>query len=175
MHGQVLCERGPAYAYAYLFLNSCVRGFKLASAPLVLAYTDTGLHAHVASQEPSFKSRFICFLSKCKFDSLFYPFAYFAPFSGKGSTNRVAAWYWVLIAETRAHICVVDFEPIIHLLPKGSTSAILVKTLAERWWHTTHTLHFANREMNMTPYDFHHMTNLWCDVALINLESELGT
>ena len=28
------------------------------------------------------------------------------------------------------------------------------------WWDTIHTFHIAEREMTVTPYDFHHMTGL---------------
>ena len=112
--------------------------------------------------------------SNANLTPFFHPFVDFAPFSGRGSTNRVAAWYRVLTAETRAHICVTGFEPIILLLPERFASAILVQTLAEKWWDTTHTFHIANREMTLTPYDFHRMTVLRCDGALINLEGEWG-
>ena len=40
---------------------------------------------------------------------------------------------------TKAHIHVAGFEPIIRLLPKRLTSAILVQCLAEGWWDITHT------------------------------------
>ena len=96
------------------------------------------------------------------------------PFSGRGSTNSVAAWYRVLTAVTRAYIRVTSFKPIIYLLSERSTSAILVQSLVERWWDTTHTFHIANREMIVTPHDFHYMTSVRCDGALINLEGELG-
>ena len=50
-----------------------------------------------------------------------------------------------------------------------------MQTLAERWWDTTHTFHIVDRGMTMTPHDFHCMTGLRCDGALINLEGVLGT
>ena len=50
-----------------------------------------------------------------------------------------------------------------------STSAILVQSLAEKWWDTTHTFHIADREMTETPHDFHRMTSLRSDGMLINL------
>lgn len=46
--------------------------------------------------------------------------------------------------------------------------------MAKRWCDTTHTFHIADREMIVTPYNFHHMTDLRCDGALINLKSESG-
>ena len=49
------------------------------------------------------------------------------------------------------------FEPVIHLLLKGSASGILVQTLYERWWDTTYTFHIAEREITVTSYDFHWM------------------
>ena len=63
----------------------------------------------------------------------------------------MAAWYRVLTIETRAYIRAADFEPIIQLLMERSASAILVQTLAERWWDTTHTFHIADREITITP------------------------
>ena len=45
----------------------------------------------------------------------------------------------------------VDFRLIIHLLPEGFTSGILVQALVERWWDITHTFHIARREMTVTP------------------------
>ena len=73
------------------------------------------------------------------------------------------------------YICTVGFKLIICLLPERSTNAILVQTLAEKWWDTTCTFHIIDREMIVTPHDFHCMTNLRCDRALINLEGKLGT
>ena len=84
----------------------------------------------------------------------------------------MAAWCRALTKETKGHIRVAGFEPIIHLLPKRSASAILVQTLAERWWDTTHTFHIVDREMTVTPHGFHRMIGLRFDGALINLEGE---
>ena len=96
------------------------------------------------------------------------------PFLGRGSTNCIASWYKALIDDTKAFICVVDFEPIIRLLPKSHTSAILVQSLVERWWNITHTFHIVDREMTMTPHDFHRMTSLRCDGTIINLKGKSG-
>ena len=76
--------------------------------------------------------------------------------------------------DTQGHVHATSFEPIIHLKPKRSASAILAQTLAERWWDTTHTFHIASQEMTITPHDFHHMTGLQFDGVSINLENELG-
>ena len=70
----------------------------------------------------------------------------------------MVALYRVLIVETKAYIHATGFKLIIYLLPERSASAILVQSLAERWWDITYT--------------FHHMTGLRCDEALINLEDE---
>ena len=86
----------------------------------------------------------------------------------------MGAWYQILTKETKGHIRATGFEPIICLLPERSTSAILVQTLAKRWWDITHTINIADREMMVTPYDFHCMTSLRCDGQLINLEGESG-
>ena len=86
----------------------------------------------------------------------------------------MVAWYRVLTTETRAHIRVAGFEPIICLLLERSSSAILVQSLAKRWWDTTHTFHITDWEMAIIPHDFHRMTGLWFDGAFINLEGELG-
>lgn len=62
--------------------------------------------------------------------------------------------------ETRAHIHVASFEPIIHLLLGRLANAILIQSLTERWWDTTLTFHIVDREMTMTPHDFHFMTSV---------------
>lgn len=59
-------------------------------------------------------------------------------FLGRGSTNSGVAWYMALTMETKVLIHVASFEPTIRLLPERSTSAILVQTLAKRWWDTTY-------------------------------------
>ena len=69
---------------------------------------------------------------------------------------------------------IASFKLVIRLLPEGSASSILVQTLVERWWDTTHTFHIADREMMVTPYDFHWMTGLRFDGSLIDLEGESG-
>ena len=84
----------------------------------------------------------------------------------------MGAWYRILTKETKGHIRATGFEPIICLVPERSASAILVQTLAERWWDTTHTFHIVDREMTVTPHGFHRMTGLRFDGALINLEGE---
>ena len=38
------------------------------------------------------------------------------------------------------------------------------------WWDTIHTFHIVEREMTVTPYDFHHMTGLNFEGAIINLD-----
>ena len=153
-----------------MFLSLCICGFQPAYVCLVPTYASTSLRVHDASQEPYFKSHFICFLSKCKSNTLFSFFCKLCPpFSGRGSTNCVAVCYRVLTTETRAHIHVAGFETIICLLLERFDSAILVQTLVERWWNTTHTFHIANREMIVIPHDFHCMTSLRCDGALMNL------
>ena len=68
----------------------------------------------------------------------------------------------------------MGFEPVLCLLLERSTNAVLVQTLVERWWDTTHAFHIADREMTITPYDFHHMTGLRFDGVLISLEDESG-
>ena len=75
---------------------------------------------------------------------------------------------------TKAHIRAMGFKPIIRLLPKRSASAILVQSLTERWWGTIHTFHIAEREITVTPHDFHRMISLRCDSATISLEGESG-
>ena len=78
----------------------------------------------------------------------------------------------MLTYDTKAFVCVVGFEPFLMLLLESHSSAILVLSLAERWWDTIHTFHIAEMEMIVTPYDFHQMTSLRCDGSLINLEGE---
>ena len=69
----------------------------------------------------------------------------------------------------------MGFKPVLRLLPERFASAVLAQTLAERWWDITHTFHVANREMIITPHDFHRMTGLQFDKVLISLEDESGT
>ena len=76
--------------------------------------------------------------------------------------------------ETKGYIHAIGFEPIIHLLLETSTNVILVQCLAKRWWEIINTFHITDQEMTVTPHDFHHMTGLRCNGALINLEGELG-
>ena len=96
-------------------------------------------------------------------------------YSSKGSTNHVAECYGDLTEVTKAHIRAVGFKPIIHLLPERLASTILEQYLVERWWDTIHTFYIVEREMTVTPHDFHHMTSLRCDDAVINLKGESGT
>ena len=74
----------------------------------------------------------------------------------------------------RALVRAMGFEPILCLLLESHASTILVQSMAERWWETTHTFHIADREMTVTPHDFHQMTNLRCDGSIINLKGESG-
>ena len=67
-----------------------------------------------------------------------------------------------------------SFEPILHLLLESPANAILMQTLAKRWWDTTHTFYITKREMIVTPYNFHQITGLRYDEALIDLDGELG-
>ena len=97
-----------------------------------------------------------------------------SPYAGKGSTNKVVEWYNLLVPKSRAYIWEAGFKPILSLLLEKSASATLVKCLIKRWWDTTHTFHIAEREMTMTPYDFHYMTGLSFEGAIINLDSVLG-
>ena len=83
-------------------------------------------------------------------------------------------WYNLLVPKSRAYIWEAGFKPILSLLLEKSASATLVKCLIKRWWDTTHTFHIAEREMTMTPYDFHCMTGFSFEGAIINLDSVLG-
>ena len=96
-------------------------------------------------------------------------------YSGRGSTNCMADWYGKLAEATKAPIRAAGFEPIVRLLLERSANAILVQSLAEKWWDTTPTFHIAKREITVTPSDFHRMTSLRHDDTIINLEGELGT
>ena len=89
--------------------------------------------------------------------------------------TRISSWYRALADDAKTLVHETGFEPILCLLPESSTNAILVQTLAERWWDTTHTFHFAMKEMIVTPHDFHQIIDLWCDSPVINFAGELGT
>lgn len=97
-----------------------------------------------------------------------------APYFGRGSTRRVLVWYNILFAETRGHIRAMGFELIIRLMPERFSCAVLVQTLAKRWWDITHTFHIIDWGMTITPHGFHRMIDLWFDGVLISLEDELG-
>ena len=47
-----------------------------------------------------------------------------------------------------------------------------MQALVERWWDTTHTFHIVGREITMTPYAFHYMTDLRSYGPIINLKGE---
>ena len=96
------------------------------------------------------------------------------PFLGRGCTSRISSWYRALTYDTKAFVCAVGFEPILRLLPESHYSAILIQSLAERWWDTIHTFHIPEMKMTVTPHDFHRITSLRCDGLLINLEGESG-
>ena len=96
------------------------------------------------------------------------------PFLGRGCTSRISSWYRALTYDTKAFVCSVGFEPILRLLPESHYSAILIQSLAERWWDTIHTFHIPEMKMTVTPHDFHRITSLRCDGLLINLEGESG-
>lgn len=68
----------------------------------------------------------------------------------------------------------MGFELIIRLMPERFACAVLVQTLAKRWWDITHTFHITDWGMTITPHGFHRMIDLWFDGVLISLEDELG-
>jgi len=55
----------------------------------------------------------------------------------------------------RTLVDVIGFATLMHLLPESSTDSVLVQTLAERWWDTTHTFHIAGQRITVTLHDFH--------------------
>ena len=66
------------------------------------------------------------------------------------------------------------FGPLIRLLLEGVASGILVQALAKRWWETTHSFHIIEREITVTPHNFHQMTDLRSHKPTINLEGKSG-
>ena len=86
----------------------------------------------------------LIFSSNCNFIALFSFWQTLPTFLGRGSTNRVTKCYRVLTNKTRGHIRATGFELIICLLPKTTANIILVQSLAESWWDTTHTLHIVD-------------------------------
>lgn len=66
-------------------------------------------------------------------------------------------------------------EPILdrlHASPFGEFLALprfahvdrcLVEALTERWWPTTHTFHFPDFELGLTPLDFYMLTGIEVD------------
>lgn len=47
--------------------------------------------------------------------------------------------------------------------------------MSKRLWDTTHTFHIADRELIVNPHNFHRITSLRFDGAIINLEGESST
>lgn len=92
----------------------------------------------------------------------------------RGSASHLFAWYRALTKDTKALVSAVGFKPIMCLFLESSTSNILVQTLADIWWDTTHTFHIVGREMTVILHDFHRMTSLRSYGPIINLKSELG-
>ena len=82
--------------------------------------------------------------------------------------------FWLLLCFC-VSIQATGFEPIILLLPQRLASAILAQCPIERWWDTTHTFYIVEREMTVTPRDFHRMIGLRCDSVTINLDGKSGT
>ena len=78
----------------------------------------------------------ICFhCSLIQIANLTSPYSFLqdmSPYSGRGSTNKVAEWYGELVKATKAHIRASSFEPIIRLLLERSVSTILVQCLVKR-------------------------------------------
>ena len=139
-----VCILTPMYVgcvHAFTFVFFCSHGCMIqpAYACRVPAYAYAGLRVHVGTQKP--------------LSDYFNSFFNFFPI-------HIASWYRVLIDDTKAFIRATGFEPVIHLLLESHASAILVQSLAERWWDATHTFHTADMEMTVTPYDFHWMTGL---------------
>ena len=98
-----------------------------------------------------------------------------APYFGRGSTNWVLVWYNILAEETQDYICAANFKPVLHLMLERSANTVLAQTLAKRWWDTTHTFHIADREMTITPHNFHCMTGLRFNGVLTRLEDNSST
>ena len=84
-------------------------------------------------------------------------------------------WYRLLKVETKALVREVVFEPLMCLLLESLASGVLGQVLVKRWWDTTYTFHIVEREMTMTPHDFHRMTELTASGLVVTLKGELGT
>ena len=82
-------------------------------------------------------------------------------------------WYNLLAFDTKAYIREAGFESIIDLLLERFVSTTLVQWLIKRWC-PAHTIHIAEQEMTVTPYNFYHMTGLSFKGAIINLDGMLG-
>ena len=87
--------------------------------------------------------------------SSFHLFAGPSSFLGRGSTSHMFSWYRALADDTKTLVCVANFKPILHFLPKNHANGILVQSLAKRWWDTTNTFYIDEKEMTVTPHDFH--------------------
>ena len=54
-------------------------------------------------------------------------------------------------------------QTICGVIPTEIVRKVLLCTLVERWWDTTHTLHIAGVKMMITPYDIYRLIGLRVD------------
>ena len=54
-------------------------------------------------------------------------------------------------------------QTICGVIPTEIVRKVLLCTLVEKWWDTTHTLHIAGVKMMITPYDIYRLIGLRVD------------
>ena len=128
MHHACMCDQCSCMCILSSYVRVCVHQFIRMHAP-----------ACIRIQNPMYECTghvffFPFFLSNHDSYALFHLFLQVLPsFTGRGSTSHFSSQYRALMDDIKALVHRVGFEPIISLLPKSSTSGILVKTLAKRW------------------------------------------
>ena len=168
MHARTTSVHACVYsfhAYTFVFISSYGHMPQHAHTCRDPAYAWTGLTCACWVLRNSFfdylDSFFTHFLIQLWFLCSLYIFLQvLSPFIGRGSTSCISSWYRALTDDTKTLVCDTGFKPIIRLILESSANGILVQTLVERWWDTTHTFHITNWEMTMTSHNFHWMTSL---------------
>ncbi len=81
----------------------------------------------------------------------------------RGNSTEVFKWWARLTPLTRSFVEMAGFKQFVESQPTETVRKVLLCTLVERWWDTTHTFHIAGVKMTITPYDIYRLTGLRVD------------
>ena len=96
------CVRMSILEFLRMWFPTCVRIPSACVCKHGPACTNIGQCAHVARQKPYFNSCFICFLSKCKSNTLFSSFCGLCPHFQVG--EELTVWRHSTVGKT--HVCI---------------------------------------------------------------------